>query len=142
MKMLFHFVFLVLSFAAYSQSRTENVILERSREKFKYMNPRDIDQISSFLDDRMVYIHSNGNTETKSQLIQNVKEGKWKINTVELRDLNVRVYKNNFAILVGKGLFHVEVNGTPIDTDLYFTETWTHVKNGWLLASRHASKIN
>lgn len=106
------------------------------------MNPRDIDQISSFLDDRMVYIHSNGNTETKSQLIQNVKEGKWKINTVELRDLNVRVYKNNFAILVGKGLFHVEVNGTPIDTDLYFTETWTHVKNGWLLASRHASKIN
>ncbi len=142
MKMLFHFVFLVLSFSAYSQSRTENVILERSREKFKYMNPRDIDQISSFLDDRMVYIHSNGNTETKSQLIQNVKEGKWKINTVELRDLNVRVYKNNFAILVGKGLFHVEVNGTPIDTDLYFTETWTHVKNGWLLASRHASKIN
>jgi hypothetical protein len=106
------------------------------------MNPLDIDKISGLLDERVVYIHSNGNTETKDQLIQNVKDGKWKIKSVDLRDISVRVYKNNFAIIVGKGLFHVEVNGSPIDTDLYFTETWTHVKNGWLLASRHASKIN
>ena len=141
MKLQFFFVFILFSLSAFSQSRTEKLILEKFKEKFEYMNPKDIDKIASLLDDRLVYIHSNGNTESKTQLIQNVKSGKWKVKSVELRDMNVRVYKNNFAIVVGKGLFHVEVNGKPIDTDLYFTEFWTHVKEGWLLASRHASKI-
>ncbi len=141
MKLQFFFVFILFSLSAFSQSRTEKLILEKFKEKFEYMNPKDIDKIASLLDDRLVYIHSNGNTESKTQLIQNVKSGKWKVKSVEFRDMNVRVYKNNFAIVVGKGLFHVEVNGEPIDTDLYFTEFWTHVKEGWLLASRHASKI-
>lgn len=105
------------------------------------MNPTDINKITSLLDDRMIYIHSNGNTETKTQLIQNVKDGKWKVNSIDFRDISVRIYKNNFAVVVGKGLFHVEVEGNAIATDLYFTEFWTHVKGGWLLASRHASKI-
>ena len=110
MKLQFFFVFILFSLFAFSQSRTEKLILEKFKEKFEYMNLKDIDKIASLLDDRLVYIHSNGNTESKTQLIQNVKSGKWKVKSVEFRDMNVRVYKNNFAIVVGKGLFHVEVN--------------------------------
>lgn len=131
---------ITISTIAFSQSRTEALVLSLFKEKFSLMNSKDADKLDKKLDERLVFIHSNGNTENKSELIQNLKDKKWQIKSVDLRDVKIRVYKNNFAVINGKGLFHVQVNGTDVDTDLYFTEVWTHVKDGWLLASRHASK--
>ncbi|MBP9135176.1 MAG: nuclear transport factor 2 family protein [Saprospiraceae bacterium] len=104
------------------------------------MNPTTLDKLKTYLDDRMVFIHSNGMTETKTEMIQHLKQGKWALRSIDSREVSVRVYKNNFAILIGKGMFHAMSEGKDMDVDLYYTEVWTHVKDGWLLASRHASK--
>ncbi len=133
--------FLFLSIAVQSQSRTEQALLKLFKEKFEYMNPNNLDKLSALLDDRLVYIHSGGNTESKSELLQDIKAGKWIIRSVDTRDVKIRVYKNNFALITAKGIFHVTANGVNEDPDLYFTEVWTHVKNGWLLASRHSLKL-
>ena len=74
----------------------------------------------------MIFIHSNGMTETKADMIQHIKEGKWMLRKVDSREVNVRVYKNNFAVLTAKGIFHATNEGKDMDVDL--------------LASRHASK--
>lgn len=126
---------------AQSDSRTESLLLRLSAEKFNYMNPEKLDQLKPLLDDRMIFIHSNGMTETKTQMIQDLTEGKWKIHTVDVKEASVRVYKNNTAILVGKGTFHVATAGNDLDLELYYTEVWTHLKKGWVLASRHALRL-
>lgn len=126
---------------AQDDSRTEALVIKLSAEKFKYMNPGKLNELKAILDDRVVFIHSNGMTETKNEMIQNLKDGKWKLNGVDVKEVSARIYKNNTAIVVGKGTFHVVSAGKELDMDLYYTEIWTHVKKGWLLASRHALKI-
>ena len=114
-----------------------------SAEKNKYMNPGSLEKLKPMLDDRMIFIHSNGLTETKDLMIKDIIDGKWKIYSVDIHEANVRVFKNNFAVLIGKGTFKANnpTSGGDISTELYYTEVWSHVTKGWLLTSRHASKI-
>ncbi len=140
MKSTIFFLLLLISSTLTGQSKTEAVIKKLSAEKYTLMNPTTLDKLKTYLDDRMVFIHSNGMTETKTEMIQHLKQGKWALRSVDSREVSVRVYKNNFAILIGKGMFHAMSEGKDMDVDLYYTEVWTHVKDGWLLASRHASK--
>ena len=140
MKSTFLFLLLLVSGSILAQSKTEAVIIKLSAEKYASMNPSSLDKLKTLLDDRMIFIHSNGMTETKADMIQHIKEGKWMLHKVDSREVNVRVYKNNFAVLTAKGIFHATNEGKDMDVDLYYTEVWTHVKDGWLLASRHASK--
>lgn len=141
-------LFFLLLFActfsfAQNTSRTEQLVLKLSAEKNTYMNPSSLDKLKGMLDDRMIFIHSNGLTETKDLMLKDITEGKWKIYNVDIREANVRVYKNNIAILIGKGTFKANnpSSGGDISTDLYYTEVWSHTTKGWLLTSRHASKI-
>lgn len=137
-------LFLVCSITlAQNNSRTEQLVLKLSAEKNTYMNPSSIEKLKALLDDRMIFIHSNGLTETKDLMARDIMDGKWKIYSVDIHEANVRVYKNNFAILIGKGTFKANnpSSGGDISTDLYYTEVWSHTTKGWLLTSRHASKI-
>lgn len=125
----------------YTQNRTEALILELSKKKNTYCNAKEADKLRSILDDRLVFIHSNGMTESKEEMIQNLKDEKWNIKKVDIKESNIRIYKNNIAILIGKGSFNVDANKQDLTVELYFTEVWTHVKKGWLLASRHALRL-
>jgi Domain of unknown function (DUF4440) len=146
LKMFRNIIFLIVicfsfSLVAQKNSRSEDLIKKLSHEKNTFMNAVMTEKLLSYLDDRMVFIHSNGMTESKDEMIQNLKAGKWNIEKVEWKNSSVRIFKNNVAILIGKGTFHVNSDGQHKDLDLYFTEVWTHYKKGWQLSSRHANKI-
>jgi hypothetical protein len=125
-----------------AQSRTEEKVIALSKEMKTYFNPKEADKLTAFLDDRLVFIHSNGMTESKKEMIENLKTEKWALTGIDHKDISVRVYKNNTAVLVGKGLFHAVSAGKSVDLELYYTEIWSHVKKGWVLISRHANKIS
>jgi hypothetical protein len=75
-------------------------------------------------------------------MIKNLKAGNWEIKKVKLKgEPKVRIFKNDIAILIGKGTFDVQTEGRDIEIDLYFTEVYSHYKKGWRLVSRHASKL-
>jgi hypothetical protein len=133
---------IVFQIALFGQkSSTEQLIIKLSKEKFSYMNANDTEKLKPLLDDRMVFIHSNGLTETKTEMLQNLKNGKWGIKSVKVSGAEVRVFKNDVAILTGKGAFDVTTEGKPAELTLYYTEVWTHFKKGWVLVSRHANRM-
>ncbi len=121
--------------------KTEQLVLRLSAEIKTLMNPGSLDKLKTFLDDRMIFIHSNGLTESKNEMIKNITDGKWMLRSVDTREAQARIYKNNIAIIIGKGTFNATTAGTDIATELYYTEVWAHVSKGWVLTSRHASKI-
>jgi hypothetical protein len=135
---------ILLSFicvSAFGQSKTEELIMKLSKEKNTYLNPRSVDKIKPILDERLVFIHSNGLTETKAEMLKNLADAKYEVLSADINEMSVRVFKNDLAIVIGKGIFHSIAAGKKTDTELYFTEVWTHFKKGWQLVSRHASKI-
>ena len=91
MKSTFLFLLLLVSGSILAQSKTEAVIIKLSAEKYASMNPSSLDKLKTLLDDRMIFIHSNGMTETKADMIQHIKEGKWMLRKVDSREVNVRV---------------------------------------------------
>ena len=132
------FLFLFVGFQVHAQS--EQALVNLSSKKFEWMIRMQYDSLESVLDDRLMFVHSNGWTETKQELIQDIKSGKLRYTNVEVQESNARMYKY-MAVVTGKGKFNVELDGKPLEIILSYTEVYVQKKKKWLLASRHANRM-
>ncbi|MBI1782020.1 MAG: nuclear transport factor 2 family protein [Sphingobacteriales bacterium] len=123
------------------QSPTEKFLLQLHEKKFRWMTEKKLDSLQTILDERLVYIHSNGWMETGKEVIDDLKNGKLTMNSVKVNEATVRVFKNNTGIVNGKGVFNVVVNDKQVELSLYYTEVYIKKKNNWMLVSRHACKL-
>ena len=123
------------------ESATEKFVLKLHENKFRWMVNKQFDSLNAVLDDRVQYVHSNGWTEDKKEIIEDMKSGKLTMTSVKVTEANARVYKG-FAIVNGKGVFSVIMDGKPLDISLLYTEVYAKRQNGWLLVSRHANRMN
>lgn len=140
-------VFIIISFlltgvSVWSQqSPTEKFLLQLHEKKFRWMTEKKLDSLQTILDERLVYIHSNGWMETAKEVIDDLKSGKLAMNSVKVNEATARIFKNNTGIVNGKGVFNVVVNDKQVELSLYYTEVYIKKKNNWMLVSRHACKL-
>jgi hypothetical protein len=123
-----------------AQSKEDRDVIEASKKKFRLMIEMKLDSLEGVLDDRLVFTHSNGWTENKKELIQDIKSGKLRYQSIESRDIIVRLYPKT-AILTGKGKFKVVLDGNELLFDLAYTEIYVMKGKKWLLASRHSNRM-
>ncbi len=134
-------MFLLLgSITAVAQPADERDVLRLFYKKFEWMRSHRLDSLQMMLDERLMYIHSNGWVEAKSDVISNLKTGKLIYRNVVINDASVRIYSNT-AIITGKGVFEGVMNGTEFSLSLLFTEIYIRKEGTWLLASRHANRL-
>ncbi len=123
------------------ESATEKFVLKLHENKFRWMENKKLDSLNAILDDRTVYIHSNGWVQNKKEIIEDLRSGKLIMNSITVTEATARVYKG-FVIVNGKGNFNAIVDGKPADVQLLYTEVYAKREKGWLLVSRHANRIN
>lgn len=145
MKLILSILFILITVTVTAQktkeeSATEKFVLKLHENKFRWMVNKRLDSLNAILDERVQYVHSNGWTENKKEIIEDIKSGKLTMTSVKVSEANARVYKG-FVIVNGKGIFNVVMNGTPIDISLLYTEVYAKRQNGWLLVSRHANRL-
>ena len=144
-KQLFILLFVCSGLRAAAQKKSdesaiEKFILRLHEKKFRWMENKQLDSLKMMLDDRVVYVHSNGWVQNKKDITEDLKAGKLIMNSVTVTEAKARVYKG--AVIVnGKGLFNVVVNGNAVEIELLYTEVYVRKKEGWLLVSRHANKV-
>ncbi len=146
MKLILSLLFILFTVTVVAQktkeeSATEKFVLKLHENKFRWMVNKQFDSLNAILDERVQYVHSNGWTENKREIIEDLKNGKLIMTSVKVNEATARVYKG-FVIVNGKGIFNVVLDGTPIDIPLLYTEVYAKRQNGWLLVSRHANRIN
>lgn len=123
------------------ESATEQFVLRLHEKKFQWMVKKQLDSLKNSLDERLVYVHSNGWVQNKKEVIDDLKSGKLIMNSVTVTEAKARVYKG--AVIVnGKGKFDVMIDGKPVVIDLLYTEVYVKRKDGWLLVTRHANRLN
>lgn len=122
------------------ESATEKFVLKLHETKFRWMVNKKLDSLNAILDDRIVYVHSNGWVQNKKEIIEDLKSGKLIMNNVAVTEAAARVYKG-FVIINGKGVFNVIVEGKAVEIQLLYTEVYAKREKGWLLVSRHATKL-
>lgn len=123
----------------YAQS-SEQDVLDLSKKKFGWMTRLSYDSLEAALDDRLLFVHSNGWTETKEEFIQDIKSGKLRYVDINVTEAKARIYSGT-AIVVGKGSFKVLLDGNELVINLYYTEVYVWKNDKWLLASRHANRL-
>ncbi|MBX2967308.1 MAG: nuclear transport factor 2 family protein [Cyclobacteriaceae bacterium] len=124
----------------FAQSKEEQTVFNLSKKKFNWQVNKQLDSLDAILDERALYIHSNGWAETKQEALDNLQSGKLVYKNIEIKEANVRLYSGT-AIVTGKGSFSGTVNGTDFDIELSYTEVYVQKKNKWLLVSRHANRM-
>ena len=86
---------------------------------------KQLDSLAAVLDDRLVYIHSSGWMETKTDMINDLSSGKLIMNKVTVNEATADYFKDNTVIVHGKGVFTVTgTDGKIVDINLYYTEVY------------------
>ncbi len=130
----------LLAQTAGDESATAQYILRLHERKFQWMIKKQFDSLKNLLDDRVVYVHSNGWVQDKKAVIEDLKSGKLIVNWVAVSEATARIYKG-VVIVNGKATFKVVVDGSDIEIPLLYTEVYVKRKEGWLLVSRHANRL-
>jgi hypothetical protein len=137
------FAFLIFSFVfteICAQTKVEQAILDLSKKKFQWMITMKYDSLEPVLDDRMIFIHSNGWSERKTEFIEDIKSGKLRYTAINVLEASVRLYPGS-AVVIGRGKFNVKLDGKDLEFDLKYTEFYVQENGKWLLASRHANRL-
>jgi uncharacterized protein (TIGR02246 family) len=90
--------------------------------------------------DDYVGITGMGDMVTKSQVVQDMRSGKMRYQSLQPRDMNVRVYGNT-AIVNGDSSINLVRDGKPISGDFRYTRVWVKQDGGWKIASFESTPI-
>lgn len=131
--------FLLAGFAMRAQS-AEQTVLNLSKKKFEWMIRMEFDSLRAVLDDRLMFVHSNGWSENKREFVEDIKSGKLRYTNIQISEAVARVYPGT-AIITGKGKFNVLLDGSSLEFNLFYTEVYILRDRKWLLASRHSNRL-
>ncbi len=131
----------LFSTGAFAQAdKTEEQILNLSKRKFDWLINRQYDSILVNFDSRLQYVHSNGWTQTRQEVIDDMKSGKLNYQKITIHQSSARLYAES-AVVVGTGKFEGINQGNPFALDLRYTEVYVRDGHRWKLASRHANRM-
>lgn len=149
MKLLFSSVFCLLlaSSTAFAQSSAsgkssaaERSVLDTETLRFELMTKGDTLALSRLLADDLVYIHSNGLTESKPQHLQAMAAGRLKYSTMQREEAKVRLYGK---MALNNGIVHAVgvLNNTPFDIRLRYTAVYQKQHGQWRLLNWQSTRI-
>lgn len=134
-------IFALMTLSGFAQSgKAEQLISDLSKRKFEWMIDKRLDSLEAMLDDHVKYIHSNGWTQSKKEVLDDFVTGKLAYQKIEITESTVRLFEGT-AIVTGKGKFSGTVSNIKFSLELSFTEVYVTKMNQWLLVSRHANRM-
>ncbi len=139
MKKLFVFIFFVSGFNAYSQ--IPDIKLNSAFYSFHHaLVSVDTVIIKKMADDDLMYGHSNGWVETKSDILKKLSSGYLKYFGIKADSIEIK-RKRNVAAVRFVGDFKVSLKGgETITFHLKVLELWVKKKRNWKLFARQAVK--
>ena len=123
-------------------AKSEVEALERQR--FEAQVKGDFAFLEKVFADDLLYVHSNGKTDSKTTYIKSIKEGKSVYAKIDVEEITVRPYNNQKTAVVN-GI--INITQPPVDgksTVLHLRYTVVYVKNkgkGWQLVTWQSLKL-
>ncbi len=89
----------------------------------------------------LIYFHSNGREENKTEAIEAVVSGKDSIEAIEFANTSVRIYGRT-ALVKNQVTMRTNSNGTPSILRLDVLHVWVKSGSRWQMVARHATRLN
>jgi hypothetical protein len=137
---VFLVIAILVSDSVFAQSKAEQYVLNLSKRKFDWLIQKQRDSLDLLLDDRLMYIHSNGWSQSKTEVFDDMQSGKLIYKQIDIDATQVRLYGNT-AIVTGTGRFQGSREDKEFDLPLSYTEVYVKHGKRWLLVSRHSNRL-
>ena len=108
-------------------------------ERFDAQIKRDTMALKRLLSDDLIYVHSNGLTESKAHFIESVATGRIRYDSLVPVKLEHRIYGTT-AVGNGRVRAQVEVGGQTVKVDLLFTTVLLERHGRWQLVSWQSTR--
>jgi len=114
-------------------------VLAAQDRRFALTIAGDVDALGAMMTDDMTYTHSSAVTETKAELLDGLKSGKYVYREIKAPERRVRVWGDAAAV---SGPVHIviEPGGKRTEIDLYFTELYVKQGGRWKMALWHSTR--
>jgi ketosteroid isomerase-like protein len=110
------------------------------RARFAAMTHQDIKALQPMLADDLIYCHSNGRCETKPQLLESIRTGRVRYNTVTILSLQPRTAAG--AVIVnGSIAVDGSMDGLPVKMQLVYMGVYVRRDGQWRLAAWQSARL-
>lgn len=131
---------LFLAGTAFAQAPAADAVKAAELARFKAMTTGDFAALAKALGDDLVYTHSSAAVDTKASFLEALTSGRTKYQSIEPREMTVRVYGNT-AIINAAAHFLVNANGQQLDNQLRFTDVWVLRDGRWQMVAWQSTKL-
>ena len=121
-------------------SKAESEIRQLESRRIQAMMKADAEELNRVLADDLTYTHSSGQVDTKSQLIESLKSGERKYQTIEPQDVKVRLY-GDAAVVTGRAKLKTVSKGQESSFQVQFTDVYAKKKGHWQMVAWQSSRL-
>lgn len=118
----------------------DHVLLDFSREKWRWMSDRDVDALSTLFHDEAVFVHMGG-TMTREQELEVIRSGGIHYKHAEIQEASVRFVGESTAIVLNTIRLDAVVRGNEVSNPFVVTEVYVRQCAAWTLASLSFTRL-
>jgi ketosteroid isomerase-like protein len=121
-------------------SADESAILDAEKGWASAVLARDFAKLDTILTPGLIYAHSTGIIDDKSQYLSKMRSGTQKYAGIEHTSTTVRVYGNS-AVAHSRARMHGVNASGPFDDKLMMIHMWVKSNGKWQLAAHQTTKL-
>jgi hypothetical protein len=127
------------SFSQTTISKTEQEILDLSKNKWQWMADKDVDKLANLFHDKSKFVHMSG-TWKKDEELEIIKSGSIWYKKADVHDVAVEVIDDT-AIVWSRITLTALVRGTDAVTEFTVTEVFKKEKKEWKVLALTFSSV-
>lgn len=108
----------------------EQAVLDAEDRRYRALVEGDLDTLERMFADELSYTHSSGAVDTKASYLEKLRSGYYVYKTTEHPVDRVSVV-GDCAIVVGRMIADLDVQGTPKHLDNLALVVWTRAHGSW-----------
>jgi uncharacterized protein (TIGR02246 family) len=115
-------------------------VREIDQTRFRLMVENDLEKLATLLSDDLVYVHTTGQVESKTEFLQRLRSGSLRYRSIEPTDVRVRTYGNT-AVVTGRSKMAVTNAGSDRELEIRYTAVYAATGDAWQLVSWQSTLI-
>ena len=122
------------------QNRSEQEVAQLEAKRFRAMQDVDMATLESILSDDLVYTHSNGLRQTKSEFLGMLGSGDLKYQSIKMDETRVHVYGET-AVIAGRATVEVKARGEIQNMKLTYLDVYVKQEGRWQMVAWQSARV-
>jgi ketosteroid isomerase-like protein len=116
--------------SASKNAKVEQQLIDLEKQRNEAVVKGDTAALDKMTADDYEFTNPSGQVRTKAQILQDIKSGELKYESIDTDDVKARVY-GNAAVLTGRATTKGQSGGKDVSGQYRFTRVYVKGKGGW-----------